>query len=129
MLGKMTCRVNPPSFGIMYGSISFGQLSGYIVLCIFLIGGASPPILVLAPREGVTHDNSPNTTLNNNFKIKGILVVVCCVFCLCCALTRAMFAYSNCVPHRLSIGSRGAPQRQAPSPSPFRHTGMMGPDF
>ena len=32
------------NFGINYGSISFGQLSGYIVFCILLIGGASPPI-------------------------------------------------------------------------------------
>ena len=29
-------------FGINHGSISFGQLSGYIVFCILLIGGASP---------------------------------------------------------------------------------------
>ena len=35
--------VGPTSFGINYGSISFGQLSGYIVFCILLIGGASPP--------------------------------------------------------------------------------------
>ena len=34
------------NFGINYGSISFGQLSGYIVFCILLIGGASPPIYV-----------------------------------------------------------------------------------
>ena len=32
------------NFGINYGSISFGQLSGYIVFCILLIEGASPPI-------------------------------------------------------------------------------------
>ena len=32
------------NFGINYGSISFGQLSGYIVFCILLIGGASPPV-------------------------------------------------------------------------------------
>ena len=29
----MTCRVDPPSFGINYGSISFGQLSDYIAFC------------------------------------------------------------------------------------------------
>ena len=39
----MTYRVDPPSFGISYGSISFGQLSGYIVFCILLIGVASTP--------------------------------------------------------------------------------------
>ena len=39
----MTCRVDPPSFGINYGSISFGQLSGCIVFCILLIGGLRPP--------------------------------------------------------------------------------------
>ena len=44
MLGKMTCRVDPPSFGRNYGSISFGQLSGYIVFCILLIKGASPQV-------------------------------------------------------------------------------------
>ena len=42
MQGKMTCRVDPPSFGINYGSISFGQLSDYIVFCILRIGVASP---------------------------------------------------------------------------------------
>ena len=33
------------NFGINYGSISVGQLSGYIVFCILLIGGAKlrPP--------------------------------------------------------------------------------------
>ena len=31
MYGKMTCRVDPPSFGINYDSISFRQLSCYIV--------------------------------------------------------------------------------------------------
>ena len=51
MYGNMTCRVDPPSFGINYGSISFGQLSGYIVFCILLIGGASPPY-----RYGTKHD-------------------------------------------------------------------------
>ena len=39
----MTCRVDPPSYGKNYGSISFGQLSGYIVFCILLIGGLRPP--------------------------------------------------------------------------------------
>ena len=39
----MTCRVDPPSFGINCGSISFGQLSGYIVFCILLTWGASHP--------------------------------------------------------------------------------------
>ena len=39
----MTCTVDPPTFGINYGSISIGQLSGYIAFCILLIGGASPP--------------------------------------------------------------------------------------
>ena len=37
----MTSRVDPPSFGIDYGSSSFGQLSGYIVFCL-LIGGLRP---------------------------------------------------------------------------------------
>ena len=37
-------KVDPLGFGINYGSISFGQVSGYIVFCILLIGGASPPI-------------------------------------------------------------------------------------
>ena len=32
------------NFGINYHSISFGQLSGYIVFCILLIGGASPHV-------------------------------------------------------------------------------------
>ena len=39
----MTCRVVPRSFGINYGSISFGQLSAYIVLCILLMDGLRPP--------------------------------------------------------------------------------------
>ena len=43
-VGPGTGGVGPPSFGINYGSISFGQLSGYIVFCILRIGGASPPI-------------------------------------------------------------------------------------
>ena len=47
MAVKMTCRVDPPRFGINYGSVSFGQLSGYIVFCILLIVGASPPVWVL----------------------------------------------------------------------------------
>ena len=34
--------VGPNSFGINYGSISCGQLSGYFVFCLLLIGGASP---------------------------------------------------------------------------------------
>ena len=29
--------------GKNYGSISFGQVSGYIAFCILLMGGASPP--------------------------------------------------------------------------------------
>ena len=32
------------NFCLFFGSISFGQLSGYIVCCILLIGGASPPL-------------------------------------------------------------------------------------
>ena len=43
-VGPGTGGVGTPIFGINYGSISFGQLSGYIVFCILLIGGASPPI-------------------------------------------------------------------------------------
>ena len=43
-VGPRTGRVGPPSFGISYGSISFSQLSGYIVFCILLIRGASPSI-------------------------------------------------------------------------------------
>ena len=42
--GQIQSRVDPPSFGINYGSVSFGQLSGYIVFCILLIWGASPPV-------------------------------------------------------------------------------------
>ena len=34
-----TAVVGIPSFGIDYGSISSGQLSGFIVFCIFLVGG------------------------------------------------------------------------------------------
>ena len=44
--GQVLGREDPPRFGINYGSISFDQLSGYIVFCILLIGGASPPIKV-----------------------------------------------------------------------------------
>ena len=39
----MICRVDPPSFGINYGSISCGQLYGYIVFCTVPILRASPP--------------------------------------------------------------------------------------
>ena len=39
----MTCRGDPPSFGINYGSISFGQLLGCIVFCTGPIQGAKPP--------------------------------------------------------------------------------------
>ena len=42
--GQEQNGVDPPSFGISYGSISFGKISGYIVFCILLIGGASPPV-------------------------------------------------------------------------------------
>ena len=43
-VGPGTGGVGPTNFGISYGSISFDQLSGYIVFCILLIGGASPPV-------------------------------------------------------------------------------------
>ena len=42
--GRGGAKAGGANFGINYGSISFGQLSGYIVFCIGLIGGASPPI-------------------------------------------------------------------------------------
>ena len=38
----MQSRVDPPSFGINYGSLSFGQLSGHIVFCILLMRGLRP---------------------------------------------------------------------------------------
>ena len=41
--GLWTGGSGTPSFGINYGSISFGQLSGYIVFCILLIGGGFAP--------------------------------------------------------------------------------------
>ena len=43
-VGSETGRVGPLSFGINYGSISFGQLSGYIVFCTVPILGAKPPL-------------------------------------------------------------------------------------
>ena len=39
----MKTRGHPTSFGIIYGSISFAQLSGYIVFCTVPIWGANPP--------------------------------------------------------------------------------------
>ena len=41
--GQGQSRVDPPSFGMDYGSISFGQLPGYIVVCILLVGGGEAP--------------------------------------------------------------------------------------
>ena len=40
--GLETGGSGPPSFGINHGSISFGQLSGYIVFCTLPIRGAKP---------------------------------------------------------------------------------------
>ena len=39
----MICTVDPSSFGMNYSSISFDQLSGYIVFCAVPILEAKPP--------------------------------------------------------------------------------------
>ena len=43
-VGCSTGGVGPPSFGINYATISFGQLSGYIVFCTVPIWEAKPPL-------------------------------------------------------------------------------------
>ena len=45
-----TGGVGTPSFCIKYGSISFGQLSDYIVFCILLIGGGFAPSVGMVPK-------------------------------------------------------------------------------
>ena len=54
-VGPGTSRPGHTSFGINYGSISFGQLSGYIVFCsVPLLGGEALPHMrkILCRREG-----------------------------------------------------------------------------
>ena len=48
----MTCRVDPPSFGINYGSFSFSQLSGYI--CVMYFTYVPSPAAGRAPAAAAT---------------------------------------------------------------------------